>query len=439
MPITEQLQDVGSWNLELDPDTPGHVLDLLDIRDRLWATYVHTPHHWRLDELSAADLLGQARYCGVLLGQPRDRRALEGEHIAWWMGLDGDGGHLYSGADDADAGLDIEAHIDALIIGNIGGISKGSITADAATFTINKEGGDTRREMLDTLCRMHENGPMFWRVNSSARSLDVDSASNLWPTVTTPTVILTGEGGRESALTGLYAELQLADLDGREVRQSVHVDWDNGANNGAASATLPGTYADLTSGSPVVRAYVDWRPKRPRPATEKWRKVAAWGIASQARANDLAAAEINERTAIREEIDADLPDLYDPWRFDLTPGNHVYLWDEDLGLRNDIINQLYYRGEVVFPTTGRVEEMTTPLYDGTGHYLRYYNGTSFVWLDLTPYVLPEDGPVSLGINKRRRWPIPKARGRALTRRQKRGWRRRARDARDFDRYISNLS
>jgi hypothetical protein len=434
--IVEQLQDVGEWSIELDPATPNHVLDLLDIRDRLWATYVHTAHHFDLSELSAADLLGRARYCGVLLAQSRDRLELSGQHIAWWMGADGDGGQLDAGADDTDAGLDIEAHLDAIVFGSIGGIAKGTVTADAATFTIGKEGGDTRREILDTLCRMAENGPFAWRVNSAAMTLDVHTAATLWPTVNNPRVILTAEGGREGPVIGLHADLALDDLDGSEVRTNVQVDWDNGVNNGTASATLPSTYADLTSGSPVVRSLIDWNPKRPRPPTERWRKVAPWGIKSQARANNLAAAEINERTQIREEITAELPDCYDPWRFPITPGNHVFTHDLDLGLTGGS-GQVYYRGDAIHPKAVRVEQMAVPAYAGGGHYLRYYDGSAFQWADVTNYVVPEDGPVRLLMNKRTRWPIPRARGRALTRRQRRGWYRRSRDARDFDRYVSS--
>lgn len=437
MPITEQLMDVGSFEVNLDPATPQRVLDDIGINRRLWSTYVHTPAHFTLGDLDDADLLSVARYTGRVLGQPHDRLGVRGEQIVSWLGQD-DGGDLFSGVDTSVSGLDLEAHLDARVFAAANGLTKGSVNSNGTTFTHAREGGDTRREMLDTLAASAPGGPYFWRCNSNDFTIDVDLLATLWPTATTPTVILSEEGGRAIGVVGLYAEIAVDDIDGSEVRTAVQVDWNDGTGNGTSSASLPATYGDLVGGSPTDIHYMDWRPKRPQPPTERWRRFAVWAIKAQARADILAQRDVNERSQIRTEITADLHDLVDPWRFDITPGNTVYLSDLDRGLVNTV-NEVYYRGEATHPTTGRVDEMITPLHEGGGHYLRCFDGVSaFEWIDLTQYVLPEDGPVQLGIDRRSRFPVI-GRHRVRTKRERRSWYARAHQKARLDKFYAGLA
>lgn len=421
MPVTVALMDNGSWDLALDPATPQSVLDVLDPRYRLWASILITPHYIPTGEASTAELIALSRYRGVLLGAGQDRLSLDGEGLEWWLGGDGDGGNLYAGVDQKPIGSarDVEAWVTD-IIANANGITPGAINTNATTYNVNREGGDTPRELLDTIARAAPSpGPYAWRLNNNL-TLDVDTFANLWSTTNTPTVLLAEEGGLETAVTGLRCILDLDSIDGREVRTNVQVDWNDGTGNGDSSPTLPSTYRAPGGGAAVVRAMLDWKPKRAKPPTERWRKVAAWAAASQNRANKIAAAEANERAAIREEVTATLPDLVDPWRYAITPGNRVYLEDIARGLVNTA-NSVYYRGEDVHPTTGRVDEMTAGIDATYGKYLHYWDGAAFQILDLTPYALPEDNTVTLGINRRSRFPV-RARARKVTVRQRRGWR-----------------
>jgi hypothetical protein len=408
MGVTEQFMDHGGWDLELDPSTRTEVLDNIDIRTRWGATYVRTPEHWRLGDLSDADLLGTADYCGRYKGMGQDRRSLDGDHISSWLGTNGDGGNLFTGVDASTSGLDLEGHLDARVFASSNGLAKGSVNANATTFVHKREGGDTRWEMLHTLCAMAPGGPYYFRVNSSAFTIDADKLDVLWPTALSangPSVVLSQEGGRDAVIAGLYAILDLDRVDGSEVRTGARIDWNDATDNGTATASLPATFGNLVGGSPVDLAYLDWRPKRGRPPTEMWRKVAAWNIAAQARADVLAAREVTERTLVRPELTATLSGLEDPWRYDITPGNTVYVYD--LGRKLiDTANEIYYRGEAIHPDVGRVDEMTVPSYEGNGHYLRCWDGVSaFEWIDLTERVVPEGGPVELRINQRDRFDI----------------------------------
>jgi hypothetical protein len=286
--------------------------------------------------------------------------------------------------------------------------------------------------MLDSISASAPGGPYNWRVNpgKSSFSIDADLDENLWPSTTTPTVILAKDAGRESSIVGLRADLELEQLNGEEVRTEVRVDWDDGVNDGSNSPTLPATYANLDSGSPEVRTLIDWRPKRPRPPTERWRRVAPWSIAAQARADILAARDANERAVVRNEITARLTDVDDPWRYDITPGNTVYVWDLDENITGS--THVYYRGESTNPTTGRVDEMTTPIQPGYGVWLRYYDGANFQFYRLTEHVEFEQAPTVLKIGHRDKFPLAKVRPRPLTRRQRRSHYTRARLAAFYD-------
>lgn len=430
--ITEQLGDTGSWSLDLDPDTPAAVLDALNPATNLWATYVHTPAHYDIGDLSEADLFGVARYAGTLVANGENRLSPNGESIARWLGKDGDGGVIYKAPKGVSLAKTLATHLGQVFPTN--GLSLGSTTGvSATTFRWGFDGGDTRREWLDTLLRQAPGGPYWWRLRySGGWVVDVGPAATLWPSTTTPTVILTEAGGRDAHLYGWPADIDLAEMNGDAVRTRAIVNWNDNVNNGTATATLPSTYADLTSGTPQYETYLDWQPRRRRPPTERWRRVAAWSIRAQTQANALAAAEVNERSAIRYEASAAIVELSDPWAYDLTPGNRVWVEDFDRGIY-DTANQIVYRGEVCFPRSSRVDEMTYAPASG-GHYLRYYTGAAFAWLDLTRYVVPGDGGVTLGLDRRDRFPVS-ARRRRLGKPARRAWYRRARRAALIQRYV----
>lgn len=422
MPISQDLMDDGEWSVDLREDTPTWVLNAIDVRAYLWATIVITPQGFPEGAITDANILANARYTGVYMGMGPGRKSLYGPGLAWWLGTDGEG-PVYASTDFTTGAASFSTLMTNQVFSRSNGITAGTIDATATTFTIDIEGGDSAREILDTLCGMAPGGPNFWRLNTGG-TLDADDQATLWPTATTPTSILTQDGGRDGNITGLAADLDLDALDGSDVRSNVQVDWNDGTNNGSATVTLPSTVAAFDGTAPAYRQYLDSNPKRPKPPTKRWRKVATWGINNQTRANTLATREANERTNVTPEITATLHDCYDPWRFTITPGNTVYVHDLDQKLY-DTTKEVYYRGEALHPTTGRVDQMTTPIQEGYGVYLRYWTGAAFAYYRLTPYVEFEEGPTTLKLNHRDRFPASPARAGRVNRRQWTRWARRA--------------
>lgn len=381
MPITEEIMDQGAWSVQLQEDTPRWVLEDIDVRDRLWATIVVTPQHYRVGDISDANLLIAARYCGVYLGMGEGRRSLYGKGLAWWLGESGDGGDLHAATDTFYEAKTLSDALTDLVFNGANGLTLGTVSVPGDTYNIDLEGGDTKREVLDTLLGQASTTAM-WRLNARG-TMDINTPAGLWPTVTTPTTVFTKGGGRDGNIYGIPARIGVDELNGKEVRHQVFVDWDDGYNSGMALMS-PIPWYDFAGGSPEVRMLMDWRPKRPRPPTERWRKVAAWQIKSETQANKMAAAELNERSEVRNHLTVEV-DEFDPWRFSCSPGNHVYVLEPDSKIQ-DLTKSVQYQGEVIHPEQAQVQSWTTPIQEGYGVYLRYWNGASMTYYDLTEWV-----------------------------------------------------
>lgn len=439
MGVTETFMGEASFTIPIRPDAKRTVLRDLDLDARLWDTIYITPTHLPLHAVGADAIKASARFAGVLLEIGEDG-SLEGDGLEWWWGNSGDGGSLTVGADATKTGKDFEAHLDDDFFGASNaisnGIGKGTVDADATTFSFKEEGGDTPREILDTLCGIAPGGPYVWRLRNDDGTwvVDADDQATLFPSTADPTVILAERSGRDANLVGFETSLRVRGRNGREVRTGIYVDWQDGVNNGTSFPTLPAAYTSYDGSSPRVRHLMDWRPKRPKPPTERWRKVAAWRIASQARANKIAANEANERTSVRLELTAEV-EVHDPHRYDITPGNTVYLWFPGERIF-DTATQVPFRGRPVFPTTGRIDQMDWPIVGGV--YVSSWSGGTETLTDITEIVEPEEGPVVLHMGTRDRFPIRQVRAKTLTPRDKRRVRNRSHQEAKLAKYLDRV-
>lgn len=399
MPIVEEYQDTGTWSVQLQDDCPRWVLEDIDVRTRLWASIVVTPHHFRVGDISDANLLAKSRYTGVYLGMGEGRKGLYGKGLIWWFGDDGDGGDLHAGIDFPYAQTSISDALGDLVFNGYNGLTLASATGTSDSFDIDLEAGDTKREMLDTIITQSAADDAWYL--SPAGAMTVAAVSSLFPTYTTPTTVFTEHGSREGGIYGIPSRISVDELAGDEVRTQVYVDWDDGHNSGVATLSTPSTWKPFDGGLVVVRMLMDWRPKRNRPPTERWRKLAAWQIQSETKANRLAARELNERSTVRNQLTVTI-DEYDPWRFSCSPGNYVYIHEPDAQIQ-DLTKSVQYQGQVLHPSKERVEEWTTPIQEGYGVYLRYWNGSSFTYYDLTEWVDWELDATTLKIGHRDRF------------------------------------
>ena len=432
MPITEELMDTGDWAVGLDPNTPKAVLDDIDVRTYAFASIVITPHHLETYDHTAAAILAQARYTGVYLASSDGRLNLEGGGLAWWLGDENDGGDLRTGADGVTTNFDLEDQLDARVFGNSNGLTKGTVDSLGTLRTMKVVMGTTRRQFLDTICAAYPSGPYEWRINPGG-TVDVNQQADLYATTATPTTVLTQEGGREGAITGLRADLDLAAIDVSDYRSAMYVNWnDTPADHGIATNTPPAGWKNFGGTAPALLGFLTWKPKpfldrdrwhRYRQGTRAWRRglntaaaaYAAWTVNSNVQATQVATKAAVDVSGANLELGADVGDVYDPWRF-VQVGDSVFVYDLDLGL-TDTANEVYYRGAVIHPKKVRVHAVTTPIREGYGVYLRYWNGSAFAMYDLTPYVAWEEGDTSYELGTRARLHRQNARPRRINRRK----------------------
>jgi hypothetical protein len=418
MPYTLTLMDDQQVSVPLHPDTPQSVLRAVG-RDYYHSAIVITPLWLRPGDISDANILAQACFTGIYTGQSDNLLNLNGAGLEWLLGGDGDDGDSITGADGTTGSATIAAHLTTYVINRDNGLTAGTITSFATNRVFKTESGTTPRQFLDTFCAAYNTSAFEWRINP-AGTIDVNAPATLWPTNTTPTVVLTQDGGRDGAVTGIRADLDLSTIDVDDYRTHVVVDWDSGTNDGAATNTPPTGWKNFAGGSLIRRTVLDHRPKKPfrekpnRNLRQNANAYAIYSVNSQTQANNVAARHAAAVNSYALELDADI-DEFHPTRF-LTPGDAVWVYDIDLDLI-DTANEIYYRGSAIHPVKLRVQRMTCPIQEGMGVYLRRWTGAAFELYDLTPYVDFEVDTTTVELGTRRQFSPHKPRARKINRKQ----------------------
>lgn len=412
MPYEVTLMDDQEWSIGLNADTPRSILDAIDVRTYGYALLVLTPQWFHPDDVDPFDV---AHYVGVYLGQTDNRLNMTGRGLEVLLGYDNDGGDMYTGADGTTGLLDLEAQLDARVFPFANGLTKGTVNSDSTTRNMAIKRGTTRRQWLDTICAAYPSN-WEWRINPDG-TIDVNTAGTLFDNYTTPTVVLTDQGGRDGAVTGLAADLNVDDIDVSEARSAVVVAWNETVGDqGSASNTLPSGWDGYDGTGIVQRTLIDYSPKRP--FRERPRKsirynagqYAAWALNNTTQATRLATRHANKTDTYDILVTAEI-DEYHPTRF-LTAGDRVYVYDLDLGLV-DTGTEVYYRGAAIHPDTLRVQRMTCPVQEGMGVYL--YQGGGTLLADLTRYFEPEEEPTVIEAGTRAAFTRAKPRPRRFNR------------------------
>ena len=381
MPVTEVHEGLGSFELNLvraNPDdgiagTPTEILDLITP----FSAIVITPT-WLgpADTVADADLLAKASYSGIVTARENTRSTWKGWSPAGLLG-DPDGkGVLFLTTTSPTRTVASYVTTDILGSGRGNGITSGTVTSSATTYTSQIKAGTTPRALLNYIA---DRAGMEWRVNPDF-TLDVDTRANLWDTTSTPTLIVRRDhGGRDFNVTGWAADIDVK-TDWDDYTTYVEVEPTSGSNGSASLSPATSYYApDGTR--------IEW-----------YRYITSTRATTTAAASAIAAAQLGRFDEPRHEITLD-PDVYDIAR-DVKVGDTIYVEDIPNGLY-DTANSVPYRGEVCHPTTSRVVGVTWKIRQGMGVYLRASDSVNTVY-DLTPYVEWEDGPAEVEVNATRR-------------------------------------
>lgn len=378
MPITSTIQAVGNWSVNLSPETPRSLVDILSsgyFGHIAIATGRHDPR------VEGDSLLTSARYVGVLTGGTFNSAIsgngpqLSGDGMATWLATPSSVG------DVIESPLSFTAATFATVINALlpAAVTAGTIhSIGSATYTGAFVWVD-RRTALNTFCGLMSTGPaasqtVEWRVNGNA-SLDTGHVSDLY--VTTPvTAIVARNAGIDMTVRGLPGVAQLIE-DVKDFTTRVVV---LAGGSGASTAVGVANITDVGGTNP----YLDQHGN----PIKMTRMVSASSVSSY---NATAAAQtaILPYTLPRDQVRLTSQE-YDITG-ELSVGDYTYVYDPDAGIV-DTTQEVIFRGQRIEPALLRVIELTFPVTTGMTVAYRDKNG---VWYDLTDFVIPETGDTTV--------------------------------------------
>ena len=377
----EQYQGAGSWNLELQPNTPQRIRNLMrydsGTGERGWFGHlIVTPCWVPSDSVTSAQLLAMSIYTGVYYGRSSAGSRLRGYGASTWLGTNDGMSDMTEAAGSFTKTVSnwINDHVLTSAGPSLNGITRGSITASATTYKRAVTLGQSRIEILQ---KVADRADMQWRINHDL-TLDVNTEANLF--TTTPTVMLdANSGGRDTNITGMFALFD-DDSDVEQFRTAEIVEADDGNPYGWTAA--PPFYH--AGGAVIIREHY----------TVASNEDATAGLTFAA----ILLGRYDDPVG-RRRFQVSVPDAYELRRF-MEPGDSVYVNHPDLDLF-DSANEVNYRGEPHHPVIVRLYGMTSPMREGFGYYFRDSNSAGTI-TDITEYVRTEDGPATLEVGAVRR-------------------------------------
>ena len=360
----------GSWSLRLKPETPASVLNALDWTATPAAGLGHVlvyPTRTDASVISSTDLLGNAKYTGVLLKHD-DRYTIGGAGLGWWLGDSGEKGPLIETAITNTAGS-IATWMASLTPPslNTGGTAGTGTTVTASFQWV------TYRRAIEAICTANAASALpgcGWWVTPNGK-LNIGGPTDVY-SGTTPVVIRKFSGRDLSILGVSVLELERA-MDLYEYVSKVRA---NGPATVGTYSSASG-YKDINGNTASIITIIDV-PTCP-PGLE----------------NSAAQSEYNARNATRRAIrlTSDAYDLTSQDGSQLFTGAYVNVFDPELGLY-DRTNQVIFQGQYVFPLKQQVLAQSWPIRNGYGVWFRNGDGTL---TDLTDWFVPETSAASIDI------------------------------------------
>lgn len=400
MSITERVMTSGHWEITLSRETPGSLLEAIDVEGIAGFGQLMILPGW-LDPRDHTDdtLLNLSRWTGVYRGQrgPRGNQGptLYGASTDILLGDEDGKGDIFEVPRSTSNGYLTqwvpELRPQSLRAGTTyspGGSYTGSF------YLVNA------REAFEDLADAF-NEPVEWRIRPNLQ-LDVGTVNALYGTSPSIIIVPEGMGGKDIGLTGLPMsagwDISLEDYStrviytterevGGDTMDAVYSAWWNGTEVQTAKApvveeetstqTIISTASTPESQIPYGRAG-DGGP-------------AIWDRLIQAPNDDgdnpskMAAANLAKFNHPRREVETD-SGQYDSGH--LAPvGSPVWLYAPPRVM--DLSNPMTFRGQEIYPIKTRLMGMTWPLLRGLGIYLRVFRSDTLIYHDLTPYVVWE--------------------------------------------------
>jgi hypothetical protein len=368
--VTEVKQALGTWSLQLRPETPREILDAIAANP--FGHVAVLPG--RIDPAAAGDgLLSAARYVGVY----RHRRATEDGHelsgagMAFWLGdEDGKGAVLTTAVSSASASFStaVTALIptDRLTVGTLYAIPGSGTWTNTAQYVSNRDALTYVTDSYST-----DTVPVSWRVNGNG-TVDAGRDSDLF--ITTPRALLVrkdGSAGRELAVQGLSGTLETEqDVEDYTTRVVLLAEGD-GSSTVTASASAASPYFNL-KGNPVVIT----------------RLVSEYET-SGGNAASRAQLQLNRFTTPRKAVNLSTEEFDVKGTFSV--GDTIMVYDPDTGFV-DPTRETTWKGQPINPAALSVTELTWPIPVGWTVAFRTGTGT---WLDLSRYYVPEGGSTTV--------------------------------------------
>lgn len=363
MPVSEVLQAVGSWSINLKPNTPRAILD---------STLDYFGHvaivPGRVNPTALGDnTLNAARYVGVLRSKDiGDRNTIGGGNLLLWLGDEDDKGNVLE---------NMTTFVTASFPNTIRALLPPAITEGNLHSVPGLYSGthqwQTPRVAISYVC---DTLNAKFRINNDG-TLDAGLASDLF--VTNPRCIIARRSwGHDLQYAGLPGAFETS----RDVQDFTT----------RVVLLAQGTGADIATGSaninPTLNPYKDIHGN-----TIVRTRLVSESDTTSGNATARAQLQLNRFSGTRNALQLSTAE-YDI-KGEFSVGDSVWVFDPDAGLVNNS-NEITYRGQRINPISLQVVESAWPVTDKMTVAYRDKNG---VWTDLTDYVQFETGAVTLAV------------------------------------------
>lgn len=359
--------DVGDFDFDLKPTTPGYLLDAMSFFGSVLVTPVWKP------TFTASEVQDAAIYAGLKFGHSGSRRtSVHGYGLAALWGPMPSEVYL-----NALAGTDTDTFsnlIRTYVIGTSGGspgalIKEGSLGTGVATKTVQPKWGRTGLQILNHLCARF--GDNEWRINPD-QTLDAKSSSALFGT--SPVAVFSPlYSGREGGILSYLSEIKMAE----DVDTWIDVTAVLGDDAGASGSGLyaGGTTTFFTVDGELIRRTIAREDgQAPDYTAAQDQAVGDYSLMEGGYTHFEVAVTVLDEYAIRADIQ---------------PGNWCGLYDPDQGMFDGTADGIHMRGGMIYPRLARIERMEWAIREGMGVWFIHHDGVSATLYDLTPYVLWE--------------------------------------------------